>query len=519
MSSFLLNPMKWLYNEFGIASVYHTGIDAWLIILARSGRMFAYGANSLIIALFFSALHFSDFYIGLFMSLTLGGDVLLSFFLTLVADRVGRRRILFVGAVLMVLSGAVFAVFENFWILLVAAVIGVISATGGDFGPFRAIEESTLSHLTTPKTRSDVLSWYVTASSLGSAAGTEFSGRAVDFFQNRDGWVIKDAYHAIFWLYVGMGAMNMIFIISMSNKCEAAVATPPETEASEMLLDERKQQKPEEGDEEEDEEGNQDVNSAPIHNPDTPEKKSLFAQISLETRLIMYKLWFLLTVDSLADGMTSYSLTNYYIDRKFHLAKSTLGDITSISYILSSTSTVFAGPLAKHLGLINTMVFTHLPSSAAVLLFPLPQGLALTVTLFFIRTGLNNMDQAPRSAFIAAVVKPEERTAVMGITSMLRTLASTAGPSVTGLLAGNDRFWIAFVVAGVLRICYDLGLFALFVNMKLHTYESKDQVADPRRPNDEEELRELEPMKRAPPSASFSTDSIDLPNSSSSRST
>ena len=486
--------IKWLYNEFGIASVYHTGCDAWLVILGRSCRMFAYGANSLIIALFFSSLNFSDFRIGLFMTLTLGGDVLLSLFLTLVADRVGRRRILFLGASLMILSGAVFAVSKNFWILLVAAVVGVISATGGDFGPFRAIEESTLSHLTTPKTRSDVLCWYVATSSLGSAAGTEFSGRAVEFLRKLNGWTITDAYHAIFWLYIAMGIMTIILILSMSDKCEVA-ETPLGTEASEMLLDER-QQRAEVADEGSDED-NQDLTSAPVHKPETSQKKSLFAQISSETRLIMYKLWFLLTVDALAEAMVSYSLTNYYIDRKFNLSKSTLGDITSISYFLSSCSTVFAGPLARHLGLIKTMVFTHFPSSTAVLLFPIPQGVPLTVILFFIRTGLNNMDQAPRAAFIAAVVKPEERTAVMGITSMLRTLGSTVGPSVTGLLAGNDRFWIAFVAAGALRICYDLGLFAMFVNMKLHTHESKDQVAEPRRSDFEEELTELEPMERA----------------------
>jgi MFS family permease len=489
--SVLLIPINWLYNEFGIASVYHTGRDAWLIILARCCRMFAYGANSLIIALFFSALEFSDFYIGLFMTLTLLGDVILSLFLTLVADRLGRRRVLFVGACLMVVSGAAFAVFENFWVLLFAAVVGVISATGGDFGPFRAIEESTLSHLTSPKTRSDVLSWYVATSSLGSAVGTELSGRAVDFLQNIDGWTMIDAYHTIFWLYVVMGVFGIILILFMSDKCEVA-ETQPETEASETLLGQRESEDGEEDDDKDD----QDQSSALDHKTEKSEQKSRIAQISLETRLIMYKLWFLLTVDSLADGMTSYSLTNYYMDRKFHLPKSTLGDITSISYFLSSCSTVFAGPLARHLGLINTMVFTHLPSSAAVLFFPLPQGVPLTVTLFFIRTGLNNMDQAPRSAFIAAVVKPEERTAVMGITSMLRTLASAAGPSVTGLLAGNDRFWIAFVVAGALRICYDLGLFAMFVNMKLYTHETKEQIPESRRSNDEEELRDLEPVER-----------------------
>ena len=456
--------------------------------------MFAYGATSLIIALFFSSLSFSDFQIGLFMTLTLLGDVLLSLFLTLAADRVGRRRVLCLGASLMIVSGAVFAFVENFWILLVAAVVGIISASGGDFGPFRAVEESTISHLTTPKTRSDVLSWYVTISSLGSAAGTEFSGRAVDFLQKLNGWAITDAYHAIFWLYIVMGIINIIFVLFMSDKCE--VAEPlRETEASERLLDER-EQRAEVADEDSDE-GNHNLNPRPVLSPETPRKKSLFAQISLETRLIMYKLWFLLAVDSLADGMVSLSLTYYYIDRKFHLSKSALGDITSTSYLLSSCSTIFAGPLARHLGLINTMVFTHLPSSTAVLLFPIPQGLPLTTALFFIRTGLNNMDQAPRSAFIAAAVKPEERTAVMGITSMLRTLASTVGPSVTGLLAGNDRFGIAFVVAGALRICYDLGLFALFVNMKLHSHESKDQINDPRRSNEEEELAVLEPTERA----------------------
>ena len=485
----LMKQIKWLYNEFGIASVWETGSDAWFLILARCCRMFAYGANSLIIALFFSSLKFSDFYIGLFMTLTLAGDVLLSLILTLVADRVGRRKILLLGSFMMIVSGAIFATFENYWALLFAAVVGIISATGGDFGPFRAIEESTLSHLTTPKTRSDVLSWYVTTASIGSALGTEFSGRVVEYLRSKDDWTLTDAYHKVFWVYAAGGLMNIVFALLMSDKCEAK-DTPPETEASETLLDDLGSRNTQ-GEDEED-----GFIPVQLQQPEKPKKKSLFAQISSETRWIMYKLWFLLVIDSLADGMVGYSLTNYYIDQKFDLAKSTLGDIISTSYILSSCSTIFAGPLARRLGLINTMVFTHLPSSAAVLLFPLPKNLIMTVILFFIRTGLNNMDQAPRTAFISAVVKADERTAVMGITSMLRTLAATAGPSVTGILAGNDKFWIAFVAAGALRICYDLGLWALFVNMKLYKHEEKGDdkstskgAVDARRESDEEELR------------------------------
>jgi MFS family permease len=213
----------------------------------------------------------------------------------------------------------------------------------------------------------------------------------------------------------------------------------------------------------------------------------------------MWKLWILLALDSIADGMVPYTLTNYYMDKKFHLPKSTLGDITSVSYLLASFSTIFAAPLARRLGLVNTMVFTHVPSSAAVLAFPFPNSVILTVGLFFVRAGLNNMDQAPRSAFIAAAVKPEERTAVMGITSMLRTLASTAGPSITGVLAGNDRFWIAFVAAGVCRLAYDFGLYAMFINMRLHQHEeepnNKVASAERRRALDEEEGAEVEMQK------------------------
>ena len=463
--------------------------------------MLAYGSQSLILALFFSRLHFTDFRIGLFMTLTLVGDVCLSLLLTLIADNFGRRKILFLGSLLMVVSGIMFALFENFWILLAAAVLGVISATGGDFGPFRAIEESTLSHLTTPNTRADVLAWYITTASVGSAIGTEVSGRVVQFLQGREGWDILKAYHAVFWMYSGMGVVNMVLTLLMSSRCEVAKKSPERSggQESEILLDER-----DERDERtvEDEGINDTQQSRPnTKEPQTENSRSRFAQISRETRAIMYKLWFLLIIDSLADGMVGYSLTVYYMSLKFTPLSSTLGDITSASYILSSVSTIFAGPLSRHLGLINTMVFTHLPSSTAVLLFPAPRGLVLTVILFFLRTGLNNMDQAPRSAFIAAVVRPDERTAVMGITSTLRTLAATAGPSVTGILAGNDRFWIAFVAAGALRIAYDLGLWAMFINMRLYKHEEgtggkgecgSGPSEDVGSLLDEEELREIQ---------------------------
>jgi MFS family permease len=451
-----------------------TGPDAVIVILLRAMRMFAHGASALVLALFFSALGVSDERIGLFMTFTLAGDVILSLGLTLVADRIGRRLTLRAGAALMVFTGCVFVFCEQYWMLLGAAVVGVVSATGTDFGPFRAIEESIISELTDRDTRADVLVWYVLTSSLGSSAGTACAGRLVDYLGKREGWSVLDAYHICFGLYGAMGIANILLSLFLSERCElrdpVTQAAPindeegrGEIEEGEMLLN------------------GQDSTSGAINtvgDEDDNKSNSLagnqtswISQISKETRSVMYAMWFLLMVDSLADGMVGMSLTTYYMDKKFHLSKSVLGEFLSISYFLSAASTVFAGPLTRRIGLVNTMVFTHIPSSAAVLFFPFPESAAATFALLLLRVGLNNMDQAPRSALIAAIVRPEERTAVMGITGMLRTLASTTGPSLTGVLAGNDKFWIAFVVAGSLRLAYDCGLFAMFINIRLYKHE------------------------------------------------
>jgi MFS family permease len=424
--SFPIKQLKWLYHEFGLSSLQDTGRDAKIIILTRCNRMIAYGFNSLIMALFLQALGFSDPQIGMFMTLTLLGDVLLSVFLTLVADRLGRRRILFAGSLLMVVSGATFAYFENFWILLLAAVVGVISATGGDCGPFRAIEESILSGLTTSKTRNDVLAWYVTSTTMAASVGTELAGRVIHYLQGREGWTLVDAYHAVFWVLIGMGLVNMALTCMLSNECEATPAPPP-TEEAEILLDDRN--------------SSEDDNDSTSKGYQPTKKPSRLQQISPATRSVMYKVWALLALDSFADGMTPYSLKNYYLDQKFHLAKSTLGDITSASQFLCAFVAIFASPLARRIGLINTMVFTHLPSSLAIGFVPVPRSVGWTAGLLMFNSALNSLDQAPRAAFIAAVVKPEERTAVMGITSMLRTLAQSVGPTATVI---QSRFMIFF---------------------------------------------------------------------------
>ena len=277
------------------------------------------------------------------MTMTLAGDVVMSLLVALVADRVGRRRILFAGGLLMVLSGAVFAVFEDYWVLLLAAVVGVVSATGGDFVRSRSVEESTLSYFTTLETRSDVLSWYVTTSSLGSAVGTEISGRVVDFLRGLERQTATGVYHSMFWVYIATGAMNMVLTCLMSDRCEATTAPPTGTKVTEPLLGAGRQDASSDGDD-------GDVDTPLIaSDPDTPSRKAGALQYRQGMNIALScagcgeqaslpksrqsrapsctGCGALLTIDSLADGMVSYALTNYYLARKFRLSESYLGDI------------------------------------------------------------------------------------------------------------------------------------------------------------------------------------------------
>ncbi|RYN63325.1 hypothetical protein AA0118_g4965 [Alternaria tenuissima] len=430
------------------------GKDVYIIILARYIRLFAYGSVALILALFFQEQGFSDEQIGLFMSLTLLGDVVVSLLLTLVADTLGRRRTLLLGAVSMAISGAVFATTSNYVALLLAAIIGVISPSGNEIGPFRAVEESTLAHLVAEDKRSDVYTWYVVLAVLGTSTGLAVGGVAVDNLQAIEGWTDLDAYRAIFWIYTGVGCIKALMTLFLSRRCEHSdwndernkPAASPETEP---LLN-----------------GHETEDSSTAAREPSPKKSKRFwhslSKISKSSRITLIKLCSLFFLDSLGSGMVPFSLINYYMERKFDLPKGKLGGIMSATWFVSTLGNVFASSLAKRLGLIQAMVFTHLPSSIFLALLPVPSGLALTICLLVGRSVLNSMDQAPRSAFLSIVVLPGERTAVMGVVNILKTLSQSSGPSVTGVLAGNNHFWVAFVAAGSLKATYDLLLLAFF---------------------------------------------------------
>lgn len=191
-------------DELGLVSVYRSTFDTKLLIIQRFVRLFAYGGSTLILVAFLRAIGNSDAEIGIFMTLTLAGDILISFFLTLVADALGRKFILIVGAALMSVSGIVFALSSNYWILLSAATIGVISPNGNEIGPFRAIEESTLAYLSLPKARADIFAWHSLIGFAGTAFGMMACGWVLHLLQYEYVWQAICAHQTIFYEYAAL---------------------------------------------------------------------------------------------------------------------------------------------------------------------------------------------------------------------------------------------------------------------------------------------------------------------------
>lgn len=435
-----------MFDELGLVSIHNSALDVKLLCIQRFVRLFAYGASTLVLALYLSALGNSDRKIGLFMTLTLFGDILISFFLTLFADGLGRKMVLAVGALLMTASGLAFGLSRSYWVLLAAAVLGVISPSGNEIGPFRAIEESMLAHLTEPAVRSDIFAWYSLIGTAGAACGMMTSGWVVHSLQGSQ-WSEIQSFRVIFFLYAVIGLFKFFLACMLSSKVEADKKKPQPVRDTETapLLDNNIQE-----------------------SPKKQKKLGLFRlpDMSQESKIIIVNLCLLFAVDSFASGLASLSWVTYFFRRKFNLEEGKLGSLFFTTTLISSASMLVASSLAKRIGNVQTMVFTHLPSAMALALIPVPSSLPLAMVFLVLRACTQSMDVAPRSAFVAAVLLPHERTAVMGLINVVKTSSQSLGPLITGVLASSNHFWVAFVLAGALKATYDLGMLAVFAGHK-----------------------------------------------------
>lgn len=347
----------------------------------------------------------------------------------------------------------------------------LIGYSGNEIGPFRAIEESTLAQLTPSEIRSDIFAWYTLIGTAGTACGTIICGWLVQSLQRLDGWTATSSYRVIFAIYALLGILKLVLSLMLSDKCEVEPEKQDRHNAEEMgdveaeglLSDDDEDQNPSK------------TPPTPAAMPQAPAKakKSIWPQISHESRTILVKLCLLFAVDSMASGLVPASWITYFFNRKFALAEGKLGTLFFVTNLISSASNLVASSIAKRIGLIRTMVFTHLPSAVCLALIPLPSSVGLAMTFLIMRSSTQSMDQAPRQAFLAAAVLPAERTAVMGVVNVVKTLSQSVGPVVTGWLAGLGKFWIAFLVAGAMKASYDLGMLRMFLG-----YQTQEERAE-----------------------------------------
>ncbi|TRX95546.1 hypothetical protein FHL15_003504 [Xylaria flabelliformis] len=389
---------KRVLSELGLISLWNSPSDIKLLCGQRFVRMLGYGVSTLILVAYLDALGNRKTEIGLFMTLTLAGDICISFFLTLFADALGRKATLAVGALLMTGSGVIFAWFGTYWILLVAAIVGVISPNGNEIGPFRAIEESIVAQLTASENRSDIYAWYSLFGLAGAAFGFMICGWVLQLFTDFLHWDLLHSYRAIYVIYASIGLIKLFLTLSLSHSVEA----------------ERKQQ--------------QNNKTSVRRDETTP-----------------------LLNEEILDNEQGAPIETKHKKR----FRALLPDITAMSMLVASS-------IARRLGNIKTMVLTHLPSQIFRALIGIPDNVHIALLFCIINASTASMDTAPRSAFLATIILPEERTAVMGTLNVVKTTASSLGPLITGLLVDHNLYWVSFVASGSLKALYDVGILIFF---------------------------------------------------------
>ncbi|HEX8948564.1 MAG TPA: MFS transporter [Dissulfurispiraceae bacterium] len=395
--------------------------DFRLLFITRSLRLFAYGFLSVVLMIYLSHLGLSGGKIGLLFTLTLVGDTVISLWITTTADRRGRRRMLLIGALLMIFAGVLFAVTDNFVLLLVAATIGVISPSGNEVGPFLSIEQASLSHVIPNEVRTRVFAWYNLAGSFSTALGALSGGALVQLLQ-RLGVAPLESYRTVVAGYAAAGLVLAVLFTRLSGAVEIPVRTAPEM--------------------------------------------PLFLGLHKSKRVV-FKLSALFSVDAFAGGFVLQSFLAYWFYTKFMVQPAALGGIFFGANILAGISALAASWVARRIGLIRTMVFTHIPSNIMLILVPLMPTLPLAIAMLLLRFSISQMDVPTRQSYTMAVISPDERSAAAGVTGVARTLGASLSPLFAGpLLVRATLMNVPFFVSGGLKIIYDLLLYRSFRNVK-----------------------------------------------------
>lgn len=381
--------------------------------------MFAYGLVSVVLLLYLTGLGFSTASVGLLLTLTLLGDTMLSFLITTQADRIGRRLMLAAGALLMLVAGFPLAASTSYVVILIALTIGVLSPTGNEVGPFLALEQAALSEVIAPESRTSVFAWYNLAGSLATALGALCAGWVSQVLQGA-GIAPVSSYRVLVVAYCGIGLLIALLFLLTSPAIEA------------------------------------------------PRPNTTIGRLGLgKSRGIVAKLAALFSLDAFGGGFIVQSAMAYWFHLRFGVGPGLIGSIFFGANILAGFSALVAARIAKRIGLVNTMVFTHLPSNILLILVPLMPSFPLALVILLARFAISQMDVPTRQSYTMAVVRPEERSAAAGITGIARTTGAAVSPSLAGPLLGNPvTAGAVFMIAGGIKVCYDLLLYRAFKKVK-----------------------------------------------------
>jgi MFS family permease len=393
--------------------------DARLLFSTRVVRLFAYGSLSVVLVLYLAELGLSEIRIGWLLSLTLVGDTVVTLAIATRADRLGRKRMLLLGAGLMLLAGLVFALTRDPLVLLLAAIVGVISPGGNEVGPFLSIEQAALSHVVSDSDRTRVFAWYTLAGAFATAFGALAGGGIASLFQ-RGGASPLESYRAVIALYAAAGLGLLLLFSRLSPNVEA----PP--------------------------------SAAPV---------SRFGLV--RSRRVVAGLSALFALDAFAGGFVLQSLVAYWFHVRHGLDVASLGGVFFVANVFAGFSALLAARIASAIGLVRTMVLTHLPSNVLLLLVPLMPDAKWAVGVLLARFCISQMDVPTRQSYTMAVVLPEERSAAAGITGVARTTGAAISPLLAAMLYGSAAFTsVPFFLAGGLKIAYDLLLYRGFNRLR-----------------------------------------------------
>ena len=407
--------------------------DGRLLLAAKMVRMFAYGFLSVILAIYLKLIGFDDFLIGLILTTTLLNSVIFTLVASFYADKIGRRKFLLLYAALMSVSGFIFTISENYFALIIAAFIGTINITGAESGAFLTIEQAILPQtLKNVRKRNTVFAIYNMAGTLAMAAGVLLSGlpsvlqqhlQYFDIVLNQIGSI-----KLLFALYSVLGIVLLGIYLLLSQKIE--------------IRDNLEKQK------------------------DESTRLTKMSSLTPKSRSIVMKLSCLFAIDSFAGGFMIQSIVSFWFFTRFGADLTTLSYIFSVSGVLTAFSFMAAAKIADRIGLINTMVFTHIPANILIIAVAFAPTLPIAVALYLLRMALSQMDVPTRQSYIVAVVREDERTTSAGITNISRNVTQAISPSLIGVLINSLSLAAPFVIGGALKVVYDVALYLNFRNIK-----------------------------------------------------